>query len=350
MTLTVGSLFSGIGGFDLGLERAGMKVIWQSEIDEFASKVLKKHWPEVPNLGDITKVDWTNIERPDVICGGYPCQPFSTAGKRGGANDPRHLWPAMFNAICLLRPQYALMENVRGHLSLGFGRVLGDLAEIGYDAEWQVIPAAAVGAPHKRDRVFIVAYPTSEFSNGSNDNPRIGLESQSLFKFRNNGGSQSLANTNDTRSRTRKRRTNKNGSSQIKKGSNIAQSESGRHGANVANTDRRRRKQCEPKTKSVSGISSSSKRNSTEMADTDGEQLGQRGRTKDIGSKNKVWSDHGRRETTNGFRQWWEVEPDVGRVANGVPNRVDRLKGLGNAIVPQVAELVGALVVKHSQN
>ena len=146
MTLTVGSLFSGIGGFDLGLERAGMKVIWQSEIDEFASKVLKKHWPDVPNLGDITKVDWTNIERPDVICGGYPCQPFSTAGKRGGASDPRHLWPAMFNAICLLRPRYALMENVRGHLSLGFGRVLGDLAEIGYDAEWQVIPAAAVGA------------------------------------------------------------------------------------------------------------------------------------------------------------------------------------------------------------
>lgn len=377
MTLTVGSLFSGIGGFDLGLERAGMKVIWQSEIDEFASKVLKKHWPDVPNLGDITKVDWTNIERPDVICGGYPCQPFSTAGKRGGADDPRHLWPAMFNAICLLRPRYALMENVRGHLSLGFGRVLGDLAEIGYDAEWQVIPAAAVGAPHKRDRVFIVAYPKSEFSNGSNDNPQIGLEFQSLSKFRNDGRSQSLANTNDTGNRTPGCRIDDNGSSQIKKGSNIAQSEFGGHGANMANTDRRRRKQCKPKTKSVSGISSSSKRNSTEMADpdgkrlegqrakqqttrasgesaemadTNGEQLGQRGRTKDIGSKNRVWSNNSRPETTDGFRQWWEIEPNVGRVANGVPNRVDRLKGLGNAIVPQVAELVGALVVEHSQN
>ena len=341
MTLTVGSLFSGIGGFDLGLERAGMKVIWQSEIDEFASKVLKKHWPDVPNLGDITKVDWTNIERPDVICGGYPCQPFSTAGKRGGATDPRHLWPAMFNAICLLRPRYALMENVRGHLSMGFGDVLADLASIGFDAEWQVIPAASVGAPHKRDRVFIVAYP------------------------------------NDAGNRTPQCRIDDNGSAQIKKGSNIAQFEFGGHGANVANTDSRRRKQCEPKTESVSGISSSSKRvgtnvadsdgerlegqrakqqttrasgESAEMADTDGEQLGQRGRTKDIGSKNRVWSDHSRRETTDGFRQWWEVEPDVGRVANGVSNRVDRLKGLGNAIVPQVAELVGALVVEHSQN
>jgi DNA (cytosine-5)-methyltransferase 1 len=242
------------------------------------------------------------------------------------------------------------MENVRGHLSLGFGRVLGDLAEIGYDAEWQVIPAAAVGAPHKRERVFIVAYPKSEFSNGSNDNPRIGLESQSLSKFRDDGRSQSLANTNDTGNKTPECRIDDNGSSQIKKGSNIAQFEFGGHGANVANTDRRRRKQCKPKTKSVSGISSSSKRNSTEMADTDGEQLGQRGRTKDIESKNRVWSDNNRRETTNGFRQWWEIEPNVGRVANGVPNRVDRLKGLGNAIVPQVAELVGALVVEHSQN
>jgi DNA (cytosine-5)-methyltransferase 1 len=281
MTLTVGSLFSGIGGFDLGLERAGMKVIWQSEIDHFACKVLKKHWPDVPNLGDITKVDWTNIERPDVICGGYPCQPFSTAGKRGGATDPRHLWPAMFNAICLLRPRYALMENVRGHLSMGFGDVLADLASIGYDAEWQVIPAAAIGAPHKRDRVFIVAY------------------------------------ANNTGNRTPKCRIDDNGSSEVKKRSNVAQSQSCRLGANVANSD--------------------------------GKQLGQRRRTKDIGSKNKVWSNNNRRETTNGFGQWWEVEPNVGRVANGVSDRVDRLKGLGNAIVPQVAELVGRLIMDHAQ-
>ena len=264
MTLTVGSLFSGIGGFDLGLERAGMKVIWQSEIDQFACKVLKKHWPDVPNLGDITKVDWTNIERPDVICGGYPCQPFSTAGKRGGATDPRHLWPAMFNAICLLRPRYALMENVRGHLSMGFGDVLADLASIGFDAEWQVIPAAALGAPHKRERVFIVAYPKSELSNVGNNNARIGMESQPLSKIRNNGRSQSLANADSA-----------------------------------------------PK------------------------------------QHKQVWQV----PQPDFVRcSWWEVEPDVGRMAHGVPNRVDRFRGLGNAIVPQVAELVGALVVEHSKN
>ena len=318
MTLTVGSLFSGIGGFDLGLERAGMKVIWQSEIDTFASRVLKKHWPDVPNLGDITKVDWSKVERPDVICGGYPCQPFSTAGKRGGANDPRHLWPAMHNAIRVLRPRYALMENVRGHLSLGFNRVLGDLAEIGYDAEWQVIPAAAVGAPHKRDRVFIVAYPKSKFSNGSNDNARVGLESQSLSEFGNNGGSQSLAYPNDTRNRTPERRIDDNGATQIKNRQIFSQFELGRHSTNVA--------------------------------DTDCEFVGQYGSSSDVANQSRQRHDQRERQKTNDFGQWWEIEPSVGRVANGVPDRVDRLRGLGNAIVPQVAELVGALVVEHSQN
>jgi DNA (cytosine-5)-methyltransferase 1 len=318
MTLTVGSLFSGIGGFDLGLERAGMKVIWQSEIDTFASRVLKKHWPDVPNLGDITKVDWSEVERPDIICGGYPCQPFSTAGKRGGTNDARHLWPAMFNAICVLRPRYALMENVRGHLSLGFGRVLGDLAEIGYDAEWQVIPAAAVGAPHKRDRVFIVAYP--------NDERQSSRIKKTKPKF--NGRSFNEATSQPTSPDNTRIQTD----------------------AAMADTDSRRRKQRKPKTKSVSGISSSSKRKGNEMANTNGS--GGWGFGSLQHGRENVFrkSDQLRRENGVTSGSWWEVEPSVGRVANGVSNRVDRLKGLGNAIVPQVAELVGALVVEHSQN
>lgn len=160
--LTVGSLFSGVGGLDLGLERAGMNVIWQSEIDPFASRVLARHWPTVPNLGDITTIDWSSVERPDLICGGYPCQPFSLAGPRNGTGDPRHLWPWMLDAVRVLRPRYTLLENVAAHLGLGFDAVLGGLAEIGFDAEWSVVSACSVGAPHLRRRLFCVAYPSSE--------------------------------------------------------------------------------------------------------------------------------------------------------------------------------------------
>lgn len=158
--LTVGSLFSGIGGIDLGLERAGMRVIWQSEIDPYACRVLARHWPTVPNLGDITTIDWSTVERPDVVCAGWPCQPFSTAGVRRGADDPRHLWPHVLRALRVLRPRYLLGENVPGHLSLGFDRVLADLASIGFDAEWSLVSACSMGAAHMRQRLFILAHPS----------------------------------------------------------------------------------------------------------------------------------------------------------------------------------------------
>jgi DNA (cytosine-5)-methyltransferase 1 len=239
MTLTVGSLFSGIGGLDLGLERAGMNVIWQSEIDPYACRVLSKHWPEVPNHGDIKTINWGNVVRPDVICGGYPCQPFSQAGKRRGEDDPRHLWPWVRDAISELRPRYAVLENVRGHVSLGLSTVLGELAHIGYDAEWTVISAASLGAPHLRERVIIVAYP-----------------------------------------------------------------------------------QC--------------KRNGQHRIATDAAVF------------NKCWTSDTGRETRDVIGQWWENQPSVGRVAYGIPHRVDRLRGLGNAVVPQVAQFVGALVIDHA--
>lgn len=159
--MRVGSLFSGIGGLDLGLERAGMSVAWQSETDPHCVAVLKRHWPNVPNLGDVTSIDWREVERVDVICGGYPCQPFSASGQRKGEQDDRHLWPYMFAAIRSLRPRFVIIENVQGHLTLGFGSVLSDLASIGFDAEWGVVSACSVGAPHLRRRLFVVAYPHS---------------------------------------------------------------------------------------------------------------------------------------------------------------------------------------------
>ena len=255
--LTVGSLFSGIGGLDLGLERAGMKVIWNCEIDPYACRVLKKHWPEIPNLGNIKEINWNDVPRPDVLCGGYPCQPLSYSGSRKGEEDPRHLFPWVAEAIRQLRPRYAVMENVSGHLSLGFGTVQGLLAEIGYDCRWDCVPAAAVGAPHLRDRVFIVAT--------RNDAVDSDCESESDF------------------------------------------------------------------TKFVE--TTTSVPNSTR----------QRGKS---GSESEIWF----------AEKWpaprrcseWETEPDVGRVAHGIPQRMDRLRGLGNAVVPQVAEVIGRLVVAHA--
>jgi len=236
---TFGSLFSGIGGIDLGLERCGFKVKWQSEIDPYSSRVLKKHWPHIPNLGDIKEIKWDEVERVDVIAGGYPCQPFSLAGYRRGEKDERHLWDYYCTAISVLRPRVAFLENVRGHYSLGFDRVLGDLADIGYDAEWQIVSAQSVGAPHLRERLICLSYPN-----------RDGM---GAFNERGMG----------------------------------------------EGTIAERRKVC------VTDHSS------------------------------------GSTSRTNGN---WLLEPLVGRVADGVPDRVDRLRGLGNAVVPQVAEYVGWII------
>lgn len=164
--LTVGSLFSGIGGLDLGLERAGMQVVWQVEKDLYCNKILAKHWPKVPRYGDIKKIDFTTLPAVDLICGGFPCQPVSCAGKRKGKEDSRWLWPQMFQAIRDLRPSFALLENVPGLLDRGLSDVLADLASIRFDAEWETLPAAAFGAPHLRYRVFIVAYPEGSVKNG----------------------------------------------------------------------------------------------------------------------------------------------------------------------------------------
>lgn len=237
-TPTVGSLFSGIGGLDLGLERAGMRVIWQSEIDPYANRVLKKHWPETPNLGNIKDINWGSVERPTVICGGYPCQPFSQAGNRKGEEDPRHLWPWVRQAISELRPDYAILENVRGHLSLGGTSVVADLAAVGYDAEWRIVSAASLGAPHRRDRIFIVAYP----------------EGQSL------------------------------------------------QAEHMVFEARRIPAQC--------------------------------------------WGGSAR----VGMAEWKTIQPRMVGMADGISHRVDRLRGLGNAVVPQVAEVVGRLVMAHMNN
>jgi DNA (cytosine-5)-methyltransferase 1 len=157
-----GSLFAGIGGIDLGLERAGMQCAWQVEINDLCRRVLSAHWPNVPKHKDIKDVGQQNLEPVDLVCGGFPCQPVSQAGNRQAQDDPRWLWPEFYRVVCELRPEWVLLENVTGILKRGLTDVLGDFAEIGYDAEWQTISASAFGAPHLRQRVFIVAYPHQE--------------------------------------------------------------------------------------------------------------------------------------------------------------------------------------------
>jgi DNA (cytosine-5)-methyltransferase 1 len=154
----IGSLFTGYGGLDMAVPG---ELAWYSEIEKSACKVLAAHHPDVPNLGDVKAIDWATVPHVDILTGGYPCQPFSNAGMRKGKNDERHLWPYVRNAISTLRPKLAVLENVRGHVSMGLTDVVADLASVGYDARWGVVRASDAGAPHQRARVFIAAYPNS---------------------------------------------------------------------------------------------------------------------------------------------------------------------------------------------
>jgi len=166
------------------------ETVWVSEIDKYASQLIELKIKK-PNLGDLKLVDWASVEPIDIMTAGYPCQPFSHAGQRQGTNDARHIWPYIKTAISVLRPSIVILENVRGHLSLGFSTVLADLAEIGYDAQWTLVRASDVGAPHRRERLFVIATPQHTDTN-SIGQPLVGdiggevgyqRQSQSIIGF-----------------------------------------------------------------------------------------------------------------------------------------------------------------------
>lgn len=318
------SLFAGIGGFDLGLERAGMACVGQVEIDPWCRKVLEKHWPKVPRHDDVktfTKEAWEGWETPDVVCGGYPCQPFSFAGSRAGESDPRHLWPEFARVLRGLRPRYALLENVAGHLSLGFEHVLGDLAALGYDAEWAVFPASAFGAWHKRDRLFVVAYAYGE---RRRKKPITGEERQNSPLARDDGKEESMADATGERRREarglQRERTEERAAGGSKAIDAADANGIGRERSAAEHGEGRRKK--------------SARSGGVPDADNPGREEQLRAFTKP------------EKHFAAQCRGFWSVEPDVGRVADGVPRRVDRLRGLGNAIVPQVAEYVGRCVME----
>ncbi|GAO08442.1 putative modification methylase [Streptomyces lydicamycinicus] len=168
-TLRLGSLCTGYGGLDMAVQDVfGGSLAWVADNDPGASRILAHHYPQVPNLGDISATDWTQVPPVDVVLGGYPCQPFSTAGRRKGTADARHIWPHIAHALRVLRPRIAIFENVANHLRVGFPDVLADLAAIGFDAEWSVVQADEIGAPHQRRRLIVLAIAA--------DTPHLGYE------------------------------------------------------------------------------------------------------------------------------------------------------------------------------
>lgn len=286
--LTFGSLFAGIGGFDLGFERAGMRCIWQVEKDNFCRRVLAKHWPDVERYEDVRYVGRNNLSSVDVICGGFPCQPHSYAGKRKGAADDRDLWPEYRRIIAELKPAYIVGENVPGIVTTILDTVLSDLENLDYTWQTFVIPACAVDAPHRRDRVFIVAYAA---------------------------GQQDHAKCNEP------------GGFSEQRGPAVA-----------VGGEAVRPAHWKP---SYNGFG----RRGEIVADTNSDEQYRRGGVVQMG---REWNTEEVKKNGHERRTQWGVEPGVGRVANGVPHRVDRLRSLGNAVVPQVAEFIGRLIVAHA--
>jgi DNA (cytosine-5)-methyltransferase 1 len=262
-TLTHGSLFTGIGGFDLAFASLGIPMLWQVEIGPYCQAVLRKNFPGVALHGDVRGVGRQNLERVDIISGGPPCQSVSQTGKKKGAGDSRFLWPEMLRVVGELKPRWVVAENVRGLLSNDRGRtfeeICSGLETAGYEVVPFLLPACGFGAPHRRDRVWILAH-----SQGIEIRARNEAENRRQSRNNSAGESEVVPHTNE------------------------------QHGWQVDN---------------ASG------------------QVG----PGNIGD------------------QWWEIEPGVGRVADGVPLRDHRLECLGNAIVPQVAAWLGAQIVRHEQ-
>ena len=304
------SLFAGIGGFDLGLERAGMTCVAQVDNNEFCQKVLAKHWPDVPRFGDIRDVGRHNLPAADLICGGFPCQPFSVAGKQRGTDDDRHLWPEMLRVITELEPAWVVGENVPGIITLFLDQAVSDLEDQGYTCEPVVLPACAFDAPHRRDRLFVVAY-------------RLGSTVR-------RGGVAGEGNGQGRESTEAKRASIQPGYRQTYTG----EFEQGCE--NVADANRTRELQqegCQQKQRERIGDSSE------DVADA-----------KCKGLERQSLREAQSLQFTEGSR--WPVEPDVGRVVDGISLELDRRKriaALGNAVVPQVAEFIGRAIMEVEQ-
>jgi DNA (cytosine-5)-methyltransferase 1 len=398
MKLKILDLFSGLGGFSLGLERTGnFETIAFCDNDKYSNLVLQKHWKGVKIYNDVKeitkeKLESDGVELPDIITGGFPCQPFSVAGKQKGTSDDRHLWPEMFRIIQEFKPRWVIGENVKGLVNLQDGMVFEivctDLEGEGYEVRAFNIPAAGVGAPHRRERIWIVAHAkrydktdeigrSDETSRGiqeehRQDNSSARLTSRTSSIRQTNNGHEDMEDSRRTLQQgTELREKNED---EVGEGyANQHQRSSSPSESNVANTNINGTERNQPEDRqggrtqqssedvadtyarlsngtyeevqSGRQTSDTSSEGSTDVANTessnrhDNESI-----TRDGGSQTQEIFGDG--SSLSGESSWWHVEPDVGRVAHGIPGRVYRLKGLGNSIVPKIAEEIGKAIIK----
>ena len=337
MKLKILDLFSGLGGFSLGLERTGsFETIAFCDNDKYSKLVLQKHWKGVKIYNDVKEITKEKfiadgIQFPDIITGGFPCQPFSVAGKQAGTDDDRHLWPVMFRIIQEFTPRWVIGENVKGLTNIQdgvvFETVCTDLEGEGYEVRTFNIPAAGVGAQHRRERLWIVAHRKESMVN--TDDVRLEQHNETkeepswwrtstTFKptsdvvdtIRNGEGREIPRSYEEERGIQEEHRQDDSSARLTSRTSSIRQSNN-RH--DVANTE-------------------SSIGYDNEAVTRDGES-----------STQEIFGDG---SSVSGEGSWWHTEPDVGRVAHGVPGRVYRLKGLGNSIVPKIAEEIGKAIIK----
>ena len=429
--LRVLDLFSGIGGFSLGLERTGgFETVAFCEIEEFPRKVLAKHWPGVPIHSDIRQLKGTEIGSVDVVCGGYPCQPFSVAGQRQGQADDRHLWPEMYRLVDELRPAWVVGENVAGHISMGLDDVLSDLEAIGYTCRTFIIPACAVDAQHRRDRCWIVANSkcskwwssksTGNVTDGENarraeaasragtssENDGTGFvahaprfqpgrkEQRSVGERTRQGSEPNVADS--YRARCEEQRSAiANGAQQfavecgcrwlpepdvgrvvdaISKGMDgdrlDANEMDGAETGTASNAGSERQDLSEMRNAGEIGTPSSRLQRSRSFRDIVREMSCEGGSERWLSAEKttKILQDMrdgiyplSQQETQylqqgmsigdwsaqcNETMAWPPEQEDVPRVATGVPDRVNRLKALGNAVVPQVVEIIGHAILE----
>jgi DNA (cytosine-5)-methyltransferase 1 len=321
-----------------------MRTVAFCEIEPYARAVLAKHWPNVPCYDDITKREFVRGEA-DVICGGFPCQDISTAGNGAGLAGQRSgLWRDLLRAIRLVRPKYAVVENVAALLGRGMGTVLGDLASVGYDTEWHCIPASAAGAPHRRDRVWVIANSGSKQHEG-NRAPLSGSLAAQLFAAYADSRVHAGELAHRENSFAAERSESGDGSQGQASNGQRLWLEPGSSCEVVANADALRQSQPQGRESDEWRRAGHSGQES-DLADTECLRRNQVVQSTLGGKSCEGAADTPEHSSDTGRRWWWATEPNVGRVADGVPFRVDRLKGLGNAVVPQIPEIIGRAILQ----